>query len=325
MIRISRFLLILVMACSSCTDEDTSEQEAAIRLLAMEFNAAVVQHRLPYAINLIDSATIDSYSDLLAAARSATADDLQTRSLTEKLIIMNLRHLHPLEELQAMSAEDVFAEAFDSVCAAGYTYPYLGRIVVNGDQAYATARQRSSKPVLFFTLEQESWKISLFRSLHQFEDVLAKACDQLAIQDEQAILGMIAANHFHPPSPLILESPLDFRLPTILRDGWAPDYPGEPITLDEPERYSHPSPQPRMLFSGQKVEVLFRVLPDNETNQYLARREALWVSITTARSGVFIGALMKASSYRSELQPGCEVLFYPASVLTIQEVSTSAV
>ncbi len=301
----------------ACQQEDTRQQQRAIRLVVDEFNAAMVQDRFEIAASLLDSTTIAMYEDALAASRVANAEDLQHFNPSRKMLILTLRHKNARSELAAMSPDDCFAQVFKNLATSGISIPSLWKVTVNGDRAYATVQQQSSDPVLYFVLEEGSWKIQFSRLAELLDQQLIIARDNLGVSDEEVIIGLIASTHFHPPNELILEGPLDHRMPTIATDGWAPDYPGPPISLDEPERFADPSPKPTDLQPGQKVELLFRVIEDGETNQYRARREALWVRVTGVRSGLYVGVLLGQSVRRKELSEGKEVLFFQGSVLNI--------
>jgi hypothetical protein len=291
-------------------------------MVVEEFNAAVSQEKYPLAVGSVDSTTMDVFGGILDAARHESAEELQLRSTTQRFLILTLRHTHAVSELNELTPKSCFGELYTALVNAGASLSNLGDLVVQGDRAHATAHHLSSDPVAFFTLEDGAWKIALSRLEEVLDPEFQKAADGAGLSLDEALLAIIAYDHFHPPNPLILQGPLDYRLPTVARDGWAPDYPGPAIALEEPERFSRPSPKPKSLQPGQKVELLYRVLRDDESNPYNARREALWATIIGVRSGLYVGTLVEDSQLRSELKAGLEVMFFPGNILDVGETSS---
>ncbi len=317
-------LLLSALAVVGCETPDTREDERAIRLVVQEFSAALTQNRFDIAAGLIDSTTLEMYDVALSYARNANYEELQALGLSQKLLVLNLRHRHSFSELEAMSAVDVFAFVFKNLEASGISVPPPGEVIVDGSSAYGTMHVETDEPGLYFIREDGDWRIQFSRLDELLERNLGQARDQLEISDVDLVFRLIAGSSHHPPNIGILQGPLDYRMPTIERDGWATDYPGPPIALDEPERFSRDSPMPRDLVVGQEVEVLFRAIGQDETNPYWARREALWVVVSDARPEIYTGKIIQSSSIRQDLHEGTEVKFFAGSVITVRNAKSGS-
>jgi hypothetical protein len=318
-----RTCFVLVAASlllASCGVPEDPEEGQAIRMVIDEFNAALSMNKLEVALPLLDASTLDMYQGALDEALTLDRSGLQQLDLARELLILNLRHQYSANDLAEMDAAVCFSHVFQNFQATGVRIPPPGKVVVDGDQAYTSDDIYGEQPTLYFVKEEGAWRFQFSKLNDLLVRHLEKTRDGLGWSDEKFALSMIAASYHHPPNVAILDGPLDHRMATIERDGWSTDYPGEPIALDEPERFSRPSPTPGDLKPGQEVEVLFRVLEDGVENPFLARREALLVEVESAETDVYFysGTLRQDSGRRSELSIGQPVTFFASSVLATE-------
>ncbi|MDR3226987.1 MAG: hypothetical protein LBT56_04880 [Prevotellaceae bacterium] len=146
------------------------------------------------AIKVVDENTIKYYSTMLEYAQTIKYNELQKLSLMNKILVLTLRHILTLDELNKMNGEKLFIWAIDyGMISMQDTENLLLKDIVidkndrNQAKGLLVASKYNIGYKIKFVKEQGSWKIDLTSMFNFAEKLFQTTRKQLDMTEEQFI------------------------------------------------------------------------------------------------------------------------------------------
>ena len=129
------------------------------------------------AIAFLDSETLDLFDDLLLLASSAV--HVNELDFLDAFLVLRLRHRFSSEQLQSLTAADIFLTALDDNLA----FPQIETIAFDSINIVDTGATGivGGSPAMWFSLEEGAWKIALGRTFEEYAPVLGLSIESTAL------------------------------------------------------------------------------------------------------------------------------------------------
>ncbi|MCH9649901.1 MAG: hypothetical protein K0U98_16805 [Deltaproteobacteria bacterium] len=176
------------------------------------YQTAVLEDQGSDAAKLVSQGTIAYFEDAREMALYGTLDELESRTFTDRLQIVLLRHRVPLKKLETFSPEEIFAFAVDNGWVGKRSIGTLdvGTVRLEGGAAMGQAL-RETQPTdleLRFVYEEENWKLDLLPLLAVGNERFSQLAEQQQLTGEELILGIIGNVTGSEVSRSIFDPPL---------------------------------------------------------------------------------------------------------------------
>lgn len=195
---ISTFLLSLLLASCVLQIKQSGREsldQQAVRQTFLAYKYALLNNLGKDASDLVSQKTIDHYARLRKLALTGQPAELERLPPFNKLVVIAIRHNIPGEQLQKMSAKEVFAHGVkEEWISKSSVAPYeIGTISVYGDYASAEILLRN-KPVdtlLEFRKENDVWRLNLMPLLQIASQRFALQLTQNHADEDKVILQIV--------------------------------------------------------------------------------------------------------------------------------------
>lgn len=161
------------------------------------YKAAILEDNGEAAASLVTENTIEYFESTKELALYGTPEELQERSLTDRMQIVFFRHRIPLEKLQELSGREIFIYAVDRgwVGKNSVSPISLGELTLDGERAEAPA-QVNGQPVPFdlhFAKEGDAWKLDLVPLLAVGDSAFHQVAEQRGLTGDELILQLLTS------------------------------------------------------------------------------------------------------------------------------------
>lgn len=192
--------------------QDAIQAGLDIQEIFRAYQTAVLEDKGADAAELVSQGTIAYFEDAREAALYGTLDDLESRTFTDRLQIVLLRHRVPLNKLETLSPKEIFGFAVDNGWVGKRSIGTLsvGAVRLEGGAAMGQAL-RDAQPTdleLRFVYEEESWKLDLLPLLAVGNEKFSQLAEQQQLTGEELILGIVGNVTGSEVSRSIFDPPL---------------------------------------------------------------------------------------------------------------------
>lgn len=202
------FPLFVLLIFAGCAKKPADEVSATFQ----KYRTAVLNKDTEAAWATLDSRTTNFYSEVLQDALTVNRWGLLRLDFTHKFVVLRLRVEFPKQELQNMTAYDVFA--------VGITNDWLSKssveamnglqsVKINGNYATASLPEFPTEPGFYFIKEGAEWKLALWKNLELANASLANARMQNRQSEKDFITQMLREVSKNEVDERIWDGPLD--------------------------------------------------------------------------------------------------------------------
>ncbi|MCB0322400.1 MAG: hypothetical protein KDD69_02470 [Bdellovibrionales bacterium] len=181
--------------------------EALVRNTFREYKSAILQARGETAVRQVSSHTIDYYQQMKDLALKGTPAHVHGLKLMDRLMVLSLRHRMTLQQLQDLSAPELFSFAVDQGWIGKESVERLeiGAISINGDAAKGEYIFDGKAAPLHFSFyrEQGEWRFDLLPVLNTGNAALEEALKREGTDENEFILSAMESVTGKKPAPTI--------------------------------------------------------------------------------------------------------------------------
>jgi|GEM_PF-479246 len=206
----------LLLAALLCLATQASAQnlvdESAVRESFLRYRDAILNSDADAAFNEINQNTRDYYAEMLDNIWYASAEEIDTMTVVDKLFIAQSRHRIPVQQLKEFDEESYFKYAVDAGWIGAETVEKIEllNVAIDGDTAMSTfVRDGRALPFGFsFNLEDGGWKIDLVSIIPLSNMGLVHAVNNSGYEEEEFIFKVVESLSGFPVDSQIWIPPL---------------------------------------------------------------------------------------------------------------------
>jgi len=187
------FLIFVIQILLSCSSDDAHKK---VIECYEAYNKAIINGDGEEAIKYLDSRTIDYYAMLLKKALYAEKETLLRESFLNRLMIVQIRHMIPLEKVKNMNAKALLIYAINN--------EWIGKEHVVGvkvrnvriEENFAVAdsyKDNIKMNKLSFYYEKEQWRFNLTSLVTIIGPVFKKQIKETGLSENEFILFAVEA------------------------------------------------------------------------------------------------------------------------------------
>ena len=128
-------------------------------------------------------------------ALRADGETVRARNTIDKLMVVMLRHLVPLDSLEQMNGESLFVYAVDQgwIGTAGVINSDIGDVIVAGTHACANALSGGEETSLRWVFQKENgeWKQDLTSVMPAADQALTQITRETEVNEDEFLTGLI--------------------------------------------------------------------------------------------------------------------------------------
>lgn len=139
---------------------------------------------------IVDMDTLSYYQRLINDSATISKNELDSRNILAKLIIIRLRHDYPKRELERLTAEELLTAAIDKGLISQASVSNIQNLVnikISVDIAVASTQTQPDFPAFHFIKQEGAWKLSLWKSFGQGVTALNMYKEKLKKDDYELI------------------------------------------------------------------------------------------------------------------------------------------
>jgi hypothetical protein len=157
--------LFLMLLVNSSVAYGQKKQEKAVRACFDGYKEAISNEKGEKAASFVDNHTIAYYTDILTLVRQADSASVQALSISDKLMVLMIRHRTAKHDMLTFSGRDLFVFAVNEGMVGKSNLPgaTIGEVTFKGASAEGQfVHQGQPSPFSFgFNQENGKWKIDL--------------------------------------------------------------------------------------------------------------------------------------------------------------------
>jgi hypothetical protein len=205
-------LALLLAACAAQPQTREASPERAVEDTFEAYRTALLARDGATAADLVTAETWAYYREMGDVALTADEAELRNMDFVDRLTGLLFRHALTVEDLQALSGEELVAVSIDHGWisrdrTAGLT---LVNYTIEGDTATAYSRGRDGKPTkskMTFYQERGAWRIHLLDNIKQSRSTMKLAIALSGMTEEQLLFESLKRGVGRPAGPEIWEPP----------------------------------------------------------------------------------------------------------------------
>jgi hypothetical protein len=196
-----------------------SEDEMAILSTFEDYRSALLAADGQGALELVDSMTVQWYTDILADALTMPREKLDDLTFFEKYMVLRIRHGLSQEALEAMTGQELFVTAVAQgwIDSSSLEDIQLGRTQVQADEAdeaWLSLEQAPDVPVFHFVKENEQWKFALCRTFEQVNAVFEQEVAESGYSEDRFIKILLERASDSRVDERIFDGPISTAAPS---------------------------------------------------------------------------------------------------------------
>lgn len=172
------FIALFIFILTSTTSIGQTSEVKNVKKSFDKYKYAILNDKGKDAVQYVDSKTIKYYNEILELIKSADSVKLESLSLTDKLMVLIIRHRTPKKEILSFDGTMLLIYSIDNgmVGKQGTANNSIGEVIIEDNFAKGQLLVRGEKtPVYFhFNKESEQWKIDL-TALFELSDMVFKS------------------------------------------------------------------------------------------------------------------------------------------------------
>lgn len=187
-------------------------EENLIRQAFLTYKEAILERKGQIAISLVNKATIQYYAQMKALALVGQEQEVRQLTPINKILVLSLRHRIPVEDLRAMTPEEVFIHAVNQgwIGKNSVLDSSIGQIRVFGNNASADY-EKGGKPTPLnyrFTKEDGEWKLDLTALTPMADQALSMLIKSEGLDEDTFIVSLIESVSGRKVLPSVWQPPV---------------------------------------------------------------------------------------------------------------------
>jgi hypothetical protein len=192
------FLTLLVVSppeAGAAAERTAFKDVQAIRKTFESYKEALLKREGQASASLVNGATLDYYKRMQELALRGKEPDVRQLPIGEKLIVLRMRHQIPVQDLQMMNPQALFAHGVTQgwIDSGSVQAVSLGKIAVTGERASAeTLLGKKPTPLKFaFTRDGEEWKFDLAALMPLVEQEFKKLAKESGMGEDEFLIQVL--------------------------------------------------------------------------------------------------------------------------------------
>jgi len=174
-----------------------AQEEDKVKKCFQDYKQAVLSEDAEGALALVSSKTTDYYGEIIKLALHADKEELDARSLTDKITVMRIRMSMNEADLKGMDGKKFFVYGIKEglVDKKGMQNVDMGEVEVEGKEAKgAFVINGQAAPYFFeFNKENNQWKFDLTALFDITNQGLASVIEQTGITENEFLMEALSA------------------------------------------------------------------------------------------------------------------------------------
>lgn len=182
------FTVLFPQIFLSCSSDDNKQK---VIECYEKYNKAIINGDGEEAIKYLDSRTFDYYGNMLEKALYADKESLSRESFVNRMMILQIRHMIPLENVLNMDAKNLLIYAINNDWI-GKKYVVgvkVRNVKIEGNFAVADSYKDNVRmPKYSFYYEKDQWKFNLTSLVTMIDPALKKEIIETGLSENEFIL-----------------------------------------------------------------------------------------------------------------------------------------
>lgn len=175
---------------------DLTQVATAIQETFGKYQHALVDLEGETVVELVTENTIEYFDEIQELALYGTFNEVENRSLTDRMQIVTLRHRVPVSTLQKKSPSELLAYCVETgLFGKGAAALEIGEIRLQDGNAAVASTLMNGQPLPVqprFVEEEGVWKLDMVSIISAADDALRAMAEQKAITQDDLILSMVS-------------------------------------------------------------------------------------------------------------------------------------
>ena len=191
----SLLIWLFFVVLAGCSEEASPDEAGSVRACFDGYKQAILDRDGMKAVAFVDKNTLDYYRKMRDLSLRGNRETVGALSSINKLMVLSIRHRVPLESLQQMTPESLFAHAVDEgwIGKQSVINNELGDIAVSG--ASATGVHISAKKETLikwvFRKEDDRWRMDLTSMITVADQAMKHVIRQSGLSEDEFLTNIL--------------------------------------------------------------------------------------------------------------------------------------